>query len=371
MFLRNNVVNIFFSYSHIDDELLEELHKFFKPLEDKGEVLFLYDKKILPGNLILKDIASMMNVSDIICLTMSQNTLASSACIDERKKALQLAKNKNVKIIPIIFSNCTWLDEEDVKELMALPTDGKPMNQFVKFEDACMDVYKGIMKVIESLSILNNQEILKKGIIGNSNEKSSLKMPPRQRFENILVDVEHWHIDVGNEENAYYESAPEYQILFSDLEEGEECYSYFFCNEKAFFGTAEFKYHSTTLFKLQYGTVDEMRIYIAIPQIAGFSAKRIYFYYYFIKGSVLYKFHELVCGDGLKFSRAGNRYNPFLVFDSEEDQKSFDKYLKSIPDLEQKVENHDYGNYLFKQKNHPNMRFLAFAIDAYKEWKNN
>lgn len=368
MFLRNNVVNIFFSYSHIDDELLEELHKFFKPLEDKGEVLFLYDKKILPGNLILKDIASMMNVSDIICLTMSQNTLASSACIDERKKALQLAKNKNVKIIPIIFSNCTWLDEEDVKELMALPTDGKPMNQFVKFEDACMDVYKGIMKVIESLSILNNQEILKKGIIGNSNEKSSLKMTPRQRFENILVDVEHWHIDVGNEENAYYESAPEYQILFSDLEEGEECYSYFFCNEKAFFGTAEFKYHSTTLFKLQYGTVDEMRIYIAIPQIAGFSAKRIYFYYYFIKGSVLHKFHELVCGDGLKFSRAGNRYNPFLVFDSEEDRKGFDKYLKSIPNLEQKIESHEYGNYLFKRKNHPNMRFLAFAIDAYKEW---
>ena len=159
------------------------------------------------------------------------------------------------------------------------------------------------------------------------------------------------------------------EILFSELDEGEECYSYFFCNERTFFGKAEFKYHSTTLFKMQYGSVDEMRIYIAIPQIVGFSAKHHYFYYYFIKGSVLHKFHELVCGAGLKYSRAGNRYNPFLVFDSEEDQKSFDKYLKSIPDLEQKVENHEYGNYIFKQKNHPNMRFLAFAIDAYKEWK--
>lgn len=199
-------------------------------------------------------------------------------------------------------------------------------------------------------------------------QRFNLDLPPKEKFERILEDTENWHIDVGNEENAYYEPSPEYQILFSELDEGEECYSYFFCNEKAFFGTAEFKYHSTTLFKIQYGTVDEMRINIAIPQIAGFSAKHHYFYYYFIKGSVRHKFHELVCGDGLKCSRAGNRYNPFLVFDSEEDQKSFDKYLKSIPDLEQKVENHDYGNYLFKQKNHPNMRFLAFAIDAYKEW---
>ncbi len=200
-------------------------------------------------------------------------------------------------------------------------------------------------------------------------QRFNLDLPPKEKFERVLEDTENWHMDIGNEENAYYEPSPEYQILFGELEEGEECYSYFFCNERAFFGTAEFKYHSTTLFKIQYGTVDEMRINIAIPQIASFSVKDHFFYYYFIKGTLLYKFHKLICNVGLKFSRAGNLYSPFLVFDSEDDRKNFHRYLKSIPDLDQKIASHEYGNYLFKQKNHPNMRFLAFAIDAYKEWE--
>lgn len=201
-------------------------------------------------------------------------------------------------------------------------------------------------------------------------QRFNLDLPPKEKFEKILEDKDNWHIDVGNEENAYYELAPEYQIVFSELDEGEECYSHFFCNERAFFGTAEFKYHSTTLLKMQYGTVDEMRIYIAIPQTAGFSSKQLYFYYYFIKGSLSYKFQELICGVGLDFSRAGNIYNPFLVFESEDERKNFNKYLKNIPDLNEKIENHEYGNYLYKKKQHPNMRFLAFAIDAYREWKN-
>ena len=201
-------------------------------------------------------------------------------------------------------------------------------------------------------------------------QRFNLDLPPKEKFEKILDDISNWHIDVGNEENAYYEPSPEYQIVFKEMRDGREDYSYFFINEKSFFGEAEFRFHSTKLFDLQYGYVDECRIPIAIPEIHSFDSSKNYFYYCFIENTVRYKFHKLVNGNSLYFARGGLRYNPFFVFKSENEREEFEEYLRNIPDLETKIVTHEFGNSLYKVKPYENLRFLAFAIDAYKEWKN-
>lgn len=200
-------------------------------------------------------------------------------------------------------------------------------------------------------------------------QRFNLDLPPKEKFEKILEDVENWYVDVGNEYAAYYKLSPEYQIMFGETREGWECYSNFFCNEKSFFGTAEFKYHTTTLFKMQYGFVDEFRISIALPEIAPFTLNgNYYFYYFFKKNSVRYKFHRLINKDSLDYLRQLAN-NPFIIFENDEERLDFENYLKSMPNIEDEIKNNELGQLLFKVKGHPNMFFLAFAIDKYKEWK--
>ncbi len=201
-------------------------------------------------------------------------------------------------------------------------------------------------------------------------QRFNLDLPPKEKFEKILEDVDNWHVDVGNEEAAYYEPSPEYQIIFGETREGWECYSNFFINPKSFFGEAEFKYHTTTLFKKQYGFVDEFRISIAMPEIAAFSLNgKYYFYYYFKKNSIRYKFHKLINKDSMDYLQQLT-HNPFLVFANDEEKSDFEIFLKSTPNLEDEIMKNEFGQLLYKVKEHSNMYFLAFAIEKYKEWEN-
>ena len=200
-------------------------------------------------------------------------------------------------------------------------------------------------------------------------QRFNLDLPPKEKFEKILEDVDNWHIDVGNEDTAYYEPSPEYQIIFGETREGWECYSNCFVNPKSFFGEAEFKYHTTTLFKVPYGFVDEFRISIAIPKIAPFQLKgNYYFYYYFEKNSIRYKFHKLINNESSDYLRQLT-HDPFFVFENDAEKNNFENYLKSTPNLETEIMNNEWGKLLFDVKGHPNLRFLAFAIEKYKEWK--
>ena len=61
--------------------------------------------------------------------------------------------------------------------------------------------------------------------------------------------------------------------------------------------------------------------------------------------------------------------NPFIIFENDEERLDFENYLKSMPNIEDEIKNNELGQLLFKVKGHPNMFFLAFAIDKYKEWK--
>ena len=179
-------------------------------------------------------------------------------------------------------------------------------------------------------------------------QRFNLDLPPKEKFEKILEDVDNWHVDVGNEDAAYYEPSPEYQIIFGETREG----------------------HTTTLFKIPYGFVDEFRISIAIPQIASFRLKEnYYFYYYFEKDSIRYKFHKLIDNESSDYLRQLT-HDPFFVFKNDAEKNNFENYLKSIPNLETEIMNNEWGRLLFDVKGHPNLRFLAFAIEKYKEWKN-
>jgi len=153
-------VKLFISYSHEDEHsYIEKFKIFLKPLEDNNLIKNWYDRKILPGSDFEEEIDNNIEDADIICLCISKDFLASEYCLKEKKKAFALKKKKNINVIPIILSNCGWQDHKDLKKLLALPTDGKPISNYKNKDDALKVVYDEIKKIIEKENEIRNLEL--------------------------------------------------------------------------------------------------------------------------------------------------------------------------------------------------------------------
>ncbi|MEW6066892.1 MAG: TIR domain-containing protein [Nitrospirota bacterium] len=143
-------LKLFISYSHLDKKpYIEQFKKHIAPLKDNGLIEEWYDRKILPGEDHQNKIDNNLEGTDIICLFISANFLSSDECKKEKKKSLELRKNKGILVIPIILSPCGWLDDKDISKLLALPTDGKPISSFQNMDEAWQDIYTGLKKIIE------------------------------------------------------------------------------------------------------------------------------------------------------------------------------------------------------------------------------
>jgi hypothetical protein len=150
---QNEKLKLFISYSHLDNDEDKEAHvtnfrKHITPLKTDDLIEDWYDRKILSGQEFQENIDNNLEDANIICLFISANFLSAEACMQEKKRAIELKKKKGVVVIPIILSLCGWKDDKDIKKLLALPTDGKPITEFTNPDKAWNDVYEGLKKII-------------------------------------------------------------------------------------------------------------------------------------------------------------------------------------------------------------------------------
>jgi len=183
----NNKLKIFISYSHHDEKLfIEEFKKHLAPLKDKGLVEEWYDRKILPGEDYQGKIDYNLEDADIICLFISANFLDSPNCRKEKKKAIELQNKKGTQVIPIILSFCGWKDDEDIFKLLALPTDGKPISTFQNRNEAWLDVYEGLKKVIEKEMKIRELKITEE--FGNFLRNAEMLTMAHPRKERVFLE---------------------------------------------------------------------------------------------------------------------------------------------------------------------------------------
>ena len=147
---QNKKLKLFISYSHFDEKpYIEEFIKHIVPLKDNGLIEEWYDRKILSGENYQNKIDSNLKDGDIICLFISASFLSSDNCKKEKREALELRKKKGIPVVPIILSHCGWLDDKDISNLLALPTDGKPVSGFQDQNEAWNNIYIELKKLIE------------------------------------------------------------------------------------------------------------------------------------------------------------------------------------------------------------------------------
>lgn len=144
-------VEVFFSYSHADEPLRDELAKHLTILERLGIIKSWHDRRILPGNEWDGQINTNLDNAQVILLLISSDFLASRYCWDvEVKRAMERHEAQDACVIPVILREVDWKGASFGK-LQALPTNAKAITSFANQDEAFKNVAQGIRATVEQL----------------------------------------------------------------------------------------------------------------------------------------------------------------------------------------------------------------------------
>lgn len=143
------MVKLFFSYSHKDEDLRNELETHLAPLKREGVIDVWHDRRISPGKHFGSEISNHLEESQIILLLISAYFVESDYCYDaEMTRALELQSSGTARVIPVILHPCDW-QRLPFGNLQALPKNGKPISKYANVHDAFLEVTQGIRAVAE------------------------------------------------------------------------------------------------------------------------------------------------------------------------------------------------------------------------------
>ena len=144
-------VRLFFSYSHKDEDLRNELETHLKLFQRRGLIDPWTDRRIPPGDEWKGRIDENLESADVVLLLVSADFVASDYCYDkEMKRALQRHKSGKARVIPVIVRDCAW-HRAPFGKLQVLPADGKAVRTWPDRDTAWRNVAQGIEKVIEEI----------------------------------------------------------------------------------------------------------------------------------------------------------------------------------------------------------------------------
>lgn len=144
-------IEIFYSYSHKDEDLRDELDTHLSVLKRQGLISAWHDRCISAGTEWAGKIDEHLESAQVILLLISNYFMASDYCWDvELKRAMERHEARQARVIPIILRPVDMKGAPFAK-LQALPKDAKPVTKWSDRDEAFLDIAKGIRRVVESL----------------------------------------------------------------------------------------------------------------------------------------------------------------------------------------------------------------------------
>lgn len=146
------MTRVFFSYSHRDEQLRNELETHLAALKRQGIIETWHDRRIGAGEDFENEISQNLEKADIILLLISSDFIASEYCYGvEMTRAMERHESGEAHVIPVILRPCYWQGLQ-FGRLLATPTDGRAVTKFPDQDDAFLDVTKAIHAAAEKLS---------------------------------------------------------------------------------------------------------------------------------------------------------------------------------------------------------------------------
>jgi hypothetical protein len=144
------MAEVFFSYSHKDEDLRDRLEAHLSMLRREGTIETWHDRRISAGDEWKGQIDEGLERADVILLLVSADFLSSYYCFDvEVKRAMQRHEAGEARVIPIILKFCDW-HSAPFGKLQAAPKDGKPVVSWTDLDEAFLNVVQMLRNAISS-----------------------------------------------------------------------------------------------------------------------------------------------------------------------------------------------------------------------------
>ncbi len=144
-------LSVFFSYSHKDEILRDELAKHLSLLQRDGTISTWHDRKITAGSEWANEIDKNLNTADLILLLISSDFLNSDYCHQvELKRAIKRHDAGEARVIPIILRPCRW-QRAWFSKLQLFPKNGEPVTEWKNIDGAFTNIVEGIENAIAEM----------------------------------------------------------------------------------------------------------------------------------------------------------------------------------------------------------------------------
>lgn len=145
------MATVFFSYSHKDEALRDQLETHLALLRNQGLIEAWHDRRIVAGDEFDDTILARIAAADIILLLVSSDFISSPYCYSrEMMKAMERHDSGAARVIPVILRPCDWTSAPFGK-LLAAPRDGKAVTSWPDRDEAFTDVAKQVRRAVEAL----------------------------------------------------------------------------------------------------------------------------------------------------------------------------------------------------------------------------
>lgn len=145
------MASVFFSYSHKDEDLRNELEVHLSGLKRQGIISTWHDRRITAGSELGPAIDGNLNSADVILLLVSPDFINSDYCYEkEMERAMERHQSRAARVIPVILRPCDWHGLPFGK-LLATPTDGRPVTKWPDRDEAFLNVEQAIKAALKEL----------------------------------------------------------------------------------------------------------------------------------------------------------------------------------------------------------------------------
>ena len=147
-------LKIFITYAREDREAKSNLITFLTVMIREGLIEIWHDTEVLGGERWREEIFLNLSQSDLLLFLVSPQSLDSDYCYKE----LETAIDEDIRVIPIILTNCDWRNDDKLGPLNAFPDGGKPIKQWTPEEVGWQNVVDGIRRVVEAFNLNMSSE---------------------------------------------------------------------------------------------------------------------------------------------------------------------------------------------------------------------
>lgn len=142
---------LFISYSHKDETFLNDLEESLAVLKRSGAIEIWHDRRIVAGAPISTEIEQEIQRADIMVLLISPSFIASDYCYGkEMRMALKRNQEGDLRVVPVIIRPTDW-QSSPIRDLSALPRDGKAISTWANPGEAWLDVAKEFRRLVKDV----------------------------------------------------------------------------------------------------------------------------------------------------------------------------------------------------------------------------